>query len=162
MTNEPLVCDICELREGESFPVIYGKALVQRNTPTRGSTATRVETTYGVGGSTRVGLCRGCVRRHRLQTLQPGAALAVAGLIAMVVGFMGFLPGQMSISAGVAGFFATVFGIAALAIWVSQQETFAARYAVKRREAALKEEGWNAFWTEKEYARLEHKQGLQG
>ena len=150
-------CNKCGEREGENFTIHYGKTLRQSSTrDARNNNLIHTKTTYQVGGSTILGFCRRCINRRRLLWLG-----SCAGVVLVGFGILLLAANETSGGPSALGLLTIlVSGIVALVVIFEGRHTFGEHWAFRRSKKGLAKQGWDTLWTNKQYARLQSKQGL--
>jgi hypothetical protein len=114
---------------------------------------------YGTGGSRRyfqsagkesAWICDDCVNRRVLLSLGLLAVLVLASLFALCTYFVKGFPGNPFVLPAVL----ILFGIYALTIPYRGADETAGRMAISTKKKALKQQGYKAFMTEKEYKKV--------
>lgn len=151
-------CNKCGTREGENFTIHYGKTLRESSTrDTKNNNLIHTKTTYRLGGSTILPLCRHCINRRRLTWLLSCVGVAL-------VGFGILLLSANETSGGPSAFGALtilISGIVALVVALEGYSRFGTHWAFSRSKKELAKQGWDTLWTTKQYERLQNLQGKQ-
>jgi uncharacterized membrane protein len=165
-----MTCEHCGATPAVPHTFHYGKSTGSTDfqstpfsTPTSSGVRTTWTTHYQIAGLDTVALCDRCLTRARLR--RTGRLLlrewigvpliaffyVVAVICVVGYGWQGDWAQSMQWLGGTAGITALVAAV----IWiVLQSEDFAQRAAVQEHEKRLREQGWDAFWTDKEFSKL--------
>jgi len=161
MDNQSL-CENCRKRLGKLFTFYYGKQLSEQSFPNLNNlNETTTIKTYRIGGKQQVVVCRVCIARNIIMTI------VLSLVLAAILGGVGYfvLSAAPKISSNelasiVRGVGAIILlcGLAPLGLMIMAFSEPGENTAINLRSHSLRQMGYDAFWTTKDYQRLESRQ----
>jgi hypothetical protein len=165
-------CEQCESTPGTTYAFHYGRRAARTGTGQAGTEPVFRATVHGrspatgeyeVGGLEAVILCDGCLTRARarragrlvLREWVRTPLIAFAYLVwAVVVGAWAWQGNWTQAAIWLGGGLVLSAAVYAVTYLILESEDFAQHTAVDLHEEKLREQGWDLFWTEKEFGHL--------
>lgn len=146
-------CEKCKNRDGLPYKYYFGKKKAEVNT------LTKTVTNYDIGGSKEVILCHNCISLYRLLRLAKTIGFMLFGALLVLLGgpLLTFKGTEKVTIFQVVGMVMVLMGFLYLLVVVIgfSKKRMGEELAVLLNKSDHKSKGFNAFWTDEEYSKME-------